>query len=186
MPQWMRVARGMIGTGIVFSAGIGTAAAVVGAVLSVFTDLSLVNVIVPAARFAVLGFPIGIAFSGMLAMVARGRSIDTLSIPRFAAMGATVGLLAFLLLGISGFGTWSEGDYVLTFLLLPGVGAAVAALSLLVARGASEGNALAAGPGAAYAGRLDAPMPSLRAGDDARNSDVTMARGRERERERLG
>lgn len=66
MPRWMRIARGMIGTGIVFSAGMGVASVAVGVVLSVFSEFRVAEVIVPASRFAAIGFPIGVAFSGLL------------------------------------------------------------------------------------------------------------------------
>jgi len=43
--------------------------------------------------FGVLGFLAGITFSGLLALTAGRRSFEQMSIPRFAAWGATGGLL---------------------------------------------------------------------------------------------
>lgn len=96
-------------------------------------------------------------------------------------MGATIGALALLLLASNGNGSWSEGDYLLGVLLLPGVGAAIAAASLLLAQRASDkpadDDALTAFD------RSGDPTPALGAGGAfvAARTDA-----RERVRDRLG
>ena len=135
MPRWLRIIRAMIGSGLTFSAG----GAVVGALIAV--PLAVLGAVAPAellpvvGRFAVAAFPLGVVFSGALAITARGRSFDKLSLPLFAALGAGVGLLAFALLGASGaWAAWSTADMLANLTILTLMGAGTASGALLLAR----------------------------------------------------
>ena len=143
MPRWLRVIRGMIGTGLTFAAG----AAVVGSILGLvglllgklsWDDLRMV------AKVSVVAFLVGVGFSGMLAIAARGRTFDRLSLRSFTALGAGGGLLYFLFIAaMNGARVWSASTAVanLTILILLGGGSAAA--TLLLARRA--GHALKSG-----------------------------------------
>ena len=81
---------------------------------------------------AIWAFPIGVAFAGVLALTRRGRSFDKLSLPRFAALGAGVGLLFFGLLAINAWQAWSVSTAIVNatiFVLLAG-GSATGTLML--------------------------------------------------------
>ena len=106
MSRWQRLIRGMIGMGLTFSAGVGVVASI-GAVLSALFfggDREMIRLVVASTMYA---FPIGVAFSGVVAITARGGSFDKLSIPRFAALGAGAGLLLFGVLSATLWGSWS-------------------------------------------------------------------------------
>ena len=79
---------------------------------------------------AVAGFLGGAVFSGVLGVFEGRRTFDELSIPRFAALGATGGLLLFVLLGAvgSGFTIGSMLEAILPALL--GAGSAAGSLAL--------------------------------------------------------
>jgi hypothetical protein len=73
-----------------------------------------------------------VAFSGFLAITAHGRSFDKLSLPRFAALGAGVGLLFFGLLAINAWQAWSVSTAIAnaTIFVLLGGGSATGTLML--------------------------------------------------------
>ena len=139
MPRWIKVIRGMIGTGLTFSAGVGAVSGTVATLVWLFrSDLTLQhlpNALGLAARFAVIAFPVGVAFSGVLALVARRRQFGKLSIPLFAALGAGAGILLFLLLGLNGaFAAWNTVDAIVNFTILALLGSGAATGTLLIAR----------------------------------------------------
>lgn len=132
--RWLRVIRGVIGMGLTFAA----AAAVFFGVLAVVSGLffpgaedDLPFMIIAGSVWA---FAIGVAFSGVLAISARGRSIDKLSLPRVAALGAGGGVLLAGLLVAATWQEWSVGDALVPFVFLPLLGAGSATASLLLAR----------------------------------------------------
>ena len=139
MPRWLRVIRGMVGTGLAFTVGGGLVGLLVGTPIWLFGELSALDIFGVAARFAVVAFPIGVAFSGLLALTARGGSFEKLSIPRVAALGAGVGLLCFAVIGVNGFRVWSVPMALLnlTSLLLMGGGSAAGILLLARRAGAN-------------------------------------------------
>ena len=139
MPRWLRVVRGMIGTGLAFSAGVGAIGGVVSALIVLFSKsvslADLPGVLGLAARFAVVAFPVGVAFSGALALVARRREFSKLSLPLFGALGAGAGFLLFLLLGFNGaFAAWSTVDLIANLAILTLLGGGAATGTLIVAR----------------------------------------------------
>lgn len=139
MPRWVKVVRGMIGTGLTFSAGVGAVTGTIATLVWLFRDdltLShLPGVLGLAARPAVIAFPVGVAFSGVLALVARRRQFRKLSVPLFASLGAGAGILLFLLLGFNGaFKAWSTTDAIVNFAILALLGGGAATATLLVAR----------------------------------------------------
>ena len=135
MPRWQRVIRGMIGMGLTFSAGVGVVASTIAGLFWLLPGVEggpeMVRMVVASAIWA---FPVGVAFSGFLAITARNRSFDKLSLPRFAALGAGGGLLLFGVLAANAWQAWSLQSALvnLTIFLLLGSGSATA--TLLIAR----------------------------------------------------
>ena len=135
MPRWLRVVRGMLGTGLAFAVAGPVIVSLIGAFFMVFGNASLGSVAATAARGSVVSFVIGVAFSGLLALAARGRAFEKLSFKLFSALGGGVGLVAWLAMGLGGaFSKWSFDTGLLNFLLLTSVGAGAAATTLFVAR----------------------------------------------------
>jgi hypothetical protein len=133
MAAWPRIVRGMIGTGLVFGAGIGGAALVVGLAAMVFGEASLGDLRM-AARVSVVGFLVGVGFSGILAITARNKRFSELSIPRFAGLGAGAGLLYFLFIAINASHVWSLGAAIGNLVLLTAMGSLAATGTIVVAR----------------------------------------------------
>ena len=139
MPRWLRVIRGMIGTGLTFAAGVG----IVGSMASVlpwllpggYSGREILELVVKSSLWA---FPIGVAFSGALAITTRGLPFDKLSLPRFAALGAGGGLLLFGLLAISAWQAWSVSTAIANATILVLLGGGSAAATLLLARKAGR------------------------------------------------
>lgn len=133
MPRWLRVIRGMIGTGLTFAAGVGVVASVAAGLVWLLPGIEggreMIRLVVASSIWA---FPIGVAFSGLLALTARGLPFDKLSIPRFAAMGAGVGLLLFGVLAANAWEAWSVTTAMAnaTIFVLLGGGSATGTLML--------------------------------------------------------
>ena len=124
----------MLGMGLTFAA----IAAVLFSVLAVVLALLFPGVEDEPGFVVIAGttwaFAIGVAFSGALAIAARKRRFDELSLPRVALLGAAGGVaLAALLVGAS-FGQWTLADAAVPFTFLPLLGAGSATASLLLAR----------------------------------------------------
>ncbi len=135
MPRWMRVLRGMIGTGLTFAAGVGAvASAVAGITWLLEGSEGGREMLVFAVRLAIWAFPIGVAFSGFVALAARGRAFDKLSLPAFAALGAGGGLLLYGLLAANAWQAWSLATAIANGILFVLLGGCSAAASLLLAR----------------------------------------------------
>lgn len=151
MPRWLRLIRGMIVTGITFAVGVGLVTALIGLPVWLLGKISFHGYWGAVARISVVSCLIGVAFSGLVAITARGRRFDKLSLPHFAALGGGVGLLYFLLIGFSGaFSAWSLSAAILNLVLLTVTGSVSASAILLLAR----------------KGR-----PVLKSGDDPRSLD---------------
>ncbi len=95
MPRWLRVIRGMIGTGLTFAAGVGVVGSILGLVGLLLGELSWDDLRM-VAKLSVVAFLVGVGFSGVLAIAARGRRLETLSLRYVTALGAGGGLLYFL------------------------------------------------------------------------------------------
>ncbi|HKV75389.1 MAG TPA: hypothetical protein VJN95_12790 [Gemmatimonadales bacterium] len=131
----MRLLRSMLITGLSFAIGVGLVATIIGIPFWLFGGVSLPNVLGAVARLSIVSCLIGVAFSALVAITARGRSFDKLSLPYFTAMGTGVGFLYFLFMGFSGaFGVWSTSAAITNFLLVTVTGGASAAALLLIAR----------------------------------------------------
>lgn len=155
MPRWLKLIRGMIGTGLAFAVAGPAIVGAIGLGFWVFGDASLGGVAMVAARSAVVSFAIGVVSSGILALVARGKGFEKLSLKLFATIGAGVGLAAYTAMGLSGaFDAWSPSAAIGNFVLLTSIGAGAAAGTLWVARRsrvtlASSDEPLSVGEGAA-------------------------------------
>jgi hypothetical protein len=90
------------------------------------------------ARVSVVSFILGVAFSGLLALIARGRTLEKLSLALVSAIGAGGGLSYFLFLALNGGRNWTPRVALLNFVLLLVMGAGSAAGTLLVARRAKH------------------------------------------------
>ena len=143
MSPWKRIVRGMIGTGLTFAAGVGVAGTIVGLVGLLLGALSWDDLRM-VAKLAVIAFLVGVGFSGVLAIAARGRTFDRLSLRFVTALGAGGGLLYFLFIAAAnGASVWSVWNAIGNLAILTLLGGGSAAATLIVARRA--GRALNAG-----------------------------------------
>lgn len=157
MPRWTRIARGMFGTGVTFAVGVGGVSSLVGVAAMVFGEASLIDVVQSVARLTVVSFILGVAFSGLLALIARGRSADKLSLPLVTALGGAGGLSYWVFLAMNGGRNWEPRAALLNFVLLLVMGSGAAAGTLLVARRAKQ--ALSSDEEVALLGEAPADMP---------------------------
>ena len=86
----------------------------------------------------VWGVGIGTSFSAILAIAARGRSLNELSCSRVASVGVLGGLLLAGLVVGGSWGDWPNGAAIIPFSILPLLGAGGGVASLLVARNAGR------------------------------------------------
>lgn len=135
MPRWLRVIRGMIGMGLVFAVGVGVVASVIAVPVWLLmgggSGREMIRMVVASSMWA---FPIGVAFSGVMALTAHGRSFDKLSLPRFAALGAGAGLLLFGVLAINAWQAWSVTTAIANASIFVLLGSGSATATLLIAR----------------------------------------------------
>ena len=134
MPRWFRVIRGMLGMGLTFSVGVGVVASVIALIPLLLSQASPLELLIPVVGSALWAFPIGVAFSAAMALTAGGRTFEKLSLPRFAAMGAGAGLLAFGLLSVNAWDAWTVSAAIGNAAILIGLGGTSATVSLLLAR----------------------------------------------------
>ena len=135
VPRWLKLIRGMIGTGLAFAVAGPAIVLLIGTFFIVFGNASLGSVVATAARGSVVSFVIGVVFSGVLALVARGRIFEKLSLKLFSALGGGVGLLAWAAMGLNGaFKAWNVDTALVNLILLTSIGAGAAATTLFVAR----------------------------------------------------
>ena len=87
MRKWLRRIRGAIGMGFTWGAAWSVAGMVPRWVLGFNPDVPFPIV------FGVLGFVAGVTFSGLVVLAEGSRRFDQISLRRFAAWGATGGLL---------------------------------------------------------------------------------------------
>src|ERR1043165_2812846 len=135
MPRWLRVVRVMIGSGLTFAIGVGGVVSIVGLVAILRGRATVFEVMGTAGRFGVASFILGVAFAGILAMVARTRFFHRLSLRLATGLGAGVGLLYWTLLAVNGaWSKWTPGLALWNFVLLVGIGGGAAGAPILVAR----------------------------------------------------
>jgi hypothetical protein len=87
MGKWLRRIRGAIGMGLTWGAAWGGAGFVLAVVTGFKSDAPFPLI------FGALGFIAGVIFSAFLALTEGRRRFDQMSLPRFAAWGATGGLV---------------------------------------------------------------------------------------------
>lgn len=167
MPRWRRVLKGMLGMGLTFSLGVGAVASLAAGIAwlipGIGGDVELFRM---AAASAVWAFPIGVAFSGAMALGAGGRRFAELSLPRFAALGAGAGLLLFGALAANAWSAWTIDTAIANAVILVGLGSGAATATLLMARraqpslepgGDQEVDHLALPDGATHTRKADEP-----------------------------
>ena len=133
MRKWLRRTRGAIGMGCIWAAAWAAVGFVPRWLLGITSDLPF------PFLFGALGFIAGITVSGLLVLTEGRRRFDQMSLPRFAAWGATGGLLLSALFVR---GTSLSGSQVLDIsATLTLTSAVCAAGSLAVARRALPGAA---------------------------------------------
>jgi hypothetical protein len=91
MRKWLRRVRGAIGMGLTWAAAWGGAGMITMLVFRLVTG-SRPDAPVPL-MFGAFGFVAGVMFSGVLGLLEGRRRFDQMSLPRFAAWGATGGFL---------------------------------------------------------------------------------------------
>ncbi len=135
MPRWLRVIRGMIGTGLTFSAGVGVVGSMVAGLVWLLAGSEggreMIELVVKSSIWA---FPIGVAFSGFLAITAHGRSFDKRSLPRVAALGVGSGLLLFGVLAMNAWQAWSVTTAIVNATIFVVLGGGSATATLMLAR----------------------------------------------------
>ena len=146
MPRWMRVTRGMITAGLTFGAVVGTVGALAGTSLWLFDQITGRELLGIVAKASVVASLVGVAFSGVLAIVARGRTFEKLSLPRIAALGAVGGATYFALISVTAYRVWSVRDAIGNLALLSLMGAGAATATMLLARRARSGSDAGSGP----------------------------------------
>jgi hypothetical protein len=138
MPRWLRVVRGMIGTGLTFAVGVGVVGSLVGLVALALGQASLDDLRM-VGKISVIAFIVGVGFSGALALAARGRTFDKLSLRYVTALGAGGGFLYYLFIAaMNGAGVWSVWSAIGNLAILTLLGAGSAAAMFLLARKAKE------------------------------------------------
>ena len=139
----------MIGMGLTFSAGVGVVASMIAGLVWLLPGTEggreMIRLVVASSIWA---FPIGVAFSGVIATTARGRRFDKLSLPRFAALGAGAGLLLYGVLAVNAWHAWSTTNAIINAAIFVLLGSGSATASLMLARRAG---------------------PALQSGDDPRS-----------------
>jgi len=157
MPRWLRVIRGMIGTGLTFATGVGVVGSILGLVGLLLGELSWDDLRM-VAKLSVIAFLVGVGFSGVLAITAGGRTFDKFSLRYVTALGAGGGLLYFLFIAAAnGARVWSVWNAIGNLAILTLLGAGSAAATLILARRA--GRALKSGEESRNLGegRIEAP-----------------------------
>ena len=130
MRTWGRRIRGVIGMGVTWAVAWSAAGTIPRWVLGFNPDAPFPII------FGVLGFAAGVAFSGLLVLTERRRSLDQMSLRRFAGWGAVGGLLLSALFARAASLDWGDLlTIVPTFALASAV---CAAGSLALARRAAR------------------------------------------------
>ncbi len=138
MPRWLRVIRGMIGMGLTFAVGVGVVTSMLGLVGVLLGQLALDDLRM-AGKLSVVAFIVGVAFSGVLAITAHGRTFDRLSLRFVTGLGAGGGFLYFLFIAaMNGVRVWSVAAAIANLAILTLLGAGSAAATLLLARRAGR------------------------------------------------
>ncbi|MEZ4417023.1 MAG: hypothetical protein R3E10_14825 [Gemmatimonadota bacterium] len=135
MGRVAKIIRGATRMGLTFSAGVAVVASAVGGLAWLIGGgeggRETLRLILASSIWA---FPIGAAFSGILALTSGGRRFEKLSLPRFAALGAAAGLVPFGLLALNAWDTWTAAEAVGNAVIFSLLGGGSAAATLALAR----------------------------------------------------
>ena len=125
MKKWLRRLRGVLGIGALWGAAGGIVGSLAGLLGALYGGAPLLQVVLEFGLGAAgLGFVLGSAFAGVLAVVERHRRFEELTSRRAALWGGLVGLvLPILMLAVS---------------FVPELGAAISLRQLLLAMGAGS------------------------------------------------
>lgn len=135
MSRWKQIVRAMMVTGLTFSAGVGLVATVLAGIALLLPGPADVRELARlVTALAAWAFPVGVAFSGVTAVLFRNVRFEELSVPRFAALGAGAGLLLYGGLAAMAWDVWTVEAAVANALIFVGLGAGSATASLLIAR----------------------------------------------------
>lgn len=134
MTKWGRRIRAALGMGLTWAAAWFVAGTLLARVPGFSSDLPF------ALLFAPLGFVTGIIFSGTLVGIENRRSVDRMSLARFAAWGGVSGLLlsGIFVVGAALRGGSVWGEFVVFGPALAAASAVCAAGSLALARRADR------------------------------------------------
>jgi hypothetical protein len=149
----------MVGTGLTFAAGIGGAVGAIGGIGALAGALTGVELLQLVGKFSVVSFVLGVVFSGGLALLSRGRTLENLTYRGVSLVGAGGGLVYFVFLALTGGRAWSLSNAIGNFVLLLIMGSTAAAGTLLAARkarGTLSAGAAPPGIGEGMAGAVSA------------------------------
>jgi hypothetical protein len=139
--RWERTLRGMLGMGLIYSA-VAFALMVPLAATVFFSGVDaddLDFLIVAPFGWAAIAFVLGTIYAGLLAFVARGRAFREISIWRVMAAGVVPGLIpAAIVLASDLIKGHPIGDALDPLIMFPPLSAAVAVVTLLIARKAKS------------------------------------------------
>lgn len=124
----------MIGTGLTFAVGVGIVATVAGGVAWLAGGITGRDMLRIAGRLSVVGFLLGVSFGGVLAITARGRRFNKLSLRLVGALGAGAGVLYWAFLASTGGRVWSLRNAIGNFVILTVMGAGSAVATLVIAK----------------------------------------------------
>jgi hypothetical protein len=148
----------MLGTGLTFATGVGLLSSAIGAVAMLAGKRTFIDLLRTAGRLSVVSFILGVGFAGVLAIAARRRSFEKLTLGFVTSLGAGAGFLYFLFISISGSRVWTLPVALLNFSLLMVLGSGSAAATFLLAR--TAGRALKSGESAPELGEGSARQPT--------------------------
>ena len=138
MPRWLRVIRGMIGTGVTFAAGVGGVVSLFGVVALLRGRATVRDVLETVGQFSVASFLLGAGFAGVVAIGARVGLFKKLSLRLGTSLGVGAGILYWLFLAMTGGRSWTPRLAILNFVLLVLMGGLSAAATLFIARKAGS------------------------------------------------
>ena len=138
MPRWLRVVRGMVGTGVTFAAGIGGVVSIFGAIALLRGRATVRDVVETVGQFSVASFLLGAGFAGVVAIGARAGLFKKLSLRVGTSLGVGAGLLYWLFLAMTGGRNWTPRLAILNFVLLVLMGGLSAAATVVIARKAGS------------------------------------------------
>jgi hypothetical protein len=127
----------MLGTGLTFAVGVGVVASAIGGAVWLGGGITSRELLQIVGKTSVVAGLLGVAFSCVLAITARGRQFNKLSLRLVASLGAGAGLLYFGFLAMNGGRNWSARAAVGNLVLLVLMGGVSASATFVIARRAA-------------------------------------------------